>query len=131
MRATCRMGSAAANSHSFDMTWTRAIGGERINISGTLRTSNTLDLNGARTDSEGGLDLKGKIGSDFNVAAVPCLREGQCAHRAGDQQHRRGRGRVRRQPVRHQKMGAEITFSMPFTLVKSFQFPVLTLASAR
>lgn len=116
-----------ATSHSFDMTWTRAVGSaDRLQISGTLRSNNSLDLNGARSDSEGTLDLAGRIGSDFKVQLARAFGKASALTTRASSSLDVGIEAFGVSIFSYQNSAAEFTYSQTFMVAKSFQFPVLS-----
>jgi len=119
--------ATAATSHSFDMTWSRSIGSaDRIQISGSLRSNNTLDLNGARSDSEGTLDLAGHVGSDFKVQLARAYGKASALTTLASSAVDIGIEAFGISIFSYQQSAAEFTYNTPFTVAKSFQFPALS-----
>lgn len=59
--------ASAASSLSFDKSFERKLGGDRIAIDSSMSTQNRLDLSGASSKIEGKVQLKGKIGKSFSL----------------------------------------------------------------
>jgi len=114
-------------SHSFDMTWTKSIGSaERLQIAGTFRSNNSLDLNGARSDSEGTLDLSGRIGSDFKIQLARAFGKASALTTLASSSVDLGIEAFGVSIFSYQNTASEVSYSQPFTVAKSFQFPGLT-----
>ncbi|MFV8749554.1 hypothetical protein ACNOYE_03260 [Nannocystaceae bacterium ST9] len=59
--------SSGASSLSFDKSFDRSLGNDRIRIDSTMSTQNRLDLSGASSRSEGEIALRGKLGKSFEL----------------------------------------------------------------
>jgi hypothetical protein len=59
--------SSGASSISFDKSFERTLGNDRIKIESTMSTANRLDLSGASSQSEGEIALRGKLGKSFEL----------------------------------------------------------------
>lgn len=59
--------SSGASSRSFDKSFERSLGNDRIRIDSTMSTQNRLDLSGASSQSAGEIALKGKLGKSFEL----------------------------------------------------------------
>ncbi|NVB37406.1 hypothetical protein G6O69_06150 [Pseudenhygromyxa sp. WMMC2535] len=59
--------SAGASAIDFNKSFERNLGNSRIGISSSMSTQNRLDLTGASSQSEGKVELHGKIGKSFNL----------------------------------------------------------------
>lgn len=113
------------DTRSFDQNFTRAVGNaEKAQISGTLRTNNTLDLNGARTDSEGVLELKGY----FNVKLFRVYGKASALTALATSNYDVGVEAFGISLIASTMTGAELNYEVPFgPLMKSFTFPVVRL----
>ena len=125
VRATPPSGSATA--HSFDATWERTVGSpERVALIGRLRTANALDLSGARTDTEAVVEIKGKIGADFSVQLFRAFGKGGALITKESSFVDVGVEAFGTSVFGYQNSAAEQTYTMPFMVAKSFQFPGLS-----
>lgn len=125
VRATPPTGQATA--HSFDSTWERSVGSpERVALIGRLRTANSLDLGGARTDTEGVVEIKGKIGRDFSVQLFRAFGKGGALVTKESSFVDVGVEAFGTSVFGYQNSTADQTYSMPFMVAKSFQFPGLS-----
>ncbi len=59
--------SSGASSRSFDKSFERSLGNDRIQIDSTMSTQNRLDLSGASSRSEGEIALRGQLGKSFEL----------------------------------------------------------------
>jgi hypothetical protein len=59
--------SSGASSRSFDKSFERNLGNNRIRIQSTMSTQNRLDFSGAASRSEGEIALRGKLGKSFDL----------------------------------------------------------------
>ena len=59
--------SSGASSISFDKSFERKLGNDRIRIESLMSTQNRLDLSGASSQSEGEIALRGKLGKSFEL----------------------------------------------------------------
>ncbi len=125
VRATPPISRATA--HSFDQTWERSVGSpDRVALIGRLRTANSLDLGGARTDTEGVVEIKGKIGRDFSVQLFRAFGKGGALVTKESSFVDVGVEAFGTSVFGYQNSTADQTYSMPFMVAKSFQFPGLS-----
>ncbi len=125
VRATPPTSSATA--HSFDQTWERTVGSpDRVALIGRLRTANSLDLGGARTDTEGVVEIKGKIGNDFSVQLFRAFGKGGALVTKESSFVDVGVEAFGTSVFGYQNSTADQTYSMPFMVAKAFQFPGLS-----
>lgn len=109
--------------HAFDMTWERTAGNvERVALVGKLRTNNTLDLSGARTDTEGTVQIQGKIGTDFSVMLFRAFAKGGALTTLGSSYIDTGIEIFGTSVFGHQNNAAEQAYELPFMVAKDFQF---------
>ena len=120
-----RTTTVPVNTRSFDQTFVRAVGDDKkAQISGSLSTNNTLDLNGARTNSEGVLELKGY----FNVKLFRVFGKANALTALATSNYDVGVEAFGISLFGQQMMGAELSYEVPLgPLMKSFNFPVINL----
>jgi hypothetical protein len=120
--------STSASAHSFDGTWNRTAGtADALAVIGNLRTNNALDLNGARSDTEGTAEIKGRIGStDFGVQLFRVYAKGGALTARASSFYDVGVDAFGINVLGQQQTAAELAYSIPFTFAKTFQFPVLS-----
>jgi hypothetical protein len=125
VRAPSPTGSASAQ--SFDHVWERTVGDpDRVALIGRLGTTNTLDLSGARTDTEGKVEIRGKIGSDFTVQLFRAYAKGGALTSQAQSYVDLGVEAFGVNLFGYQNTSNEQTYATPFTVAKSFQFPGLS-----
>ena len=119
---------SSASAHSFDATWTRTAGdAQNVALTGSLRTNNTLDLSGARSDTEGTVQINGRIGStDFGVQLVRAFAKGGALTARASSFIDVGLDAFGVNVAGQQATGSEQSFSTPITFAKGFQFPALS-----
>ena len=116
----------SASAHSFDASWARTAGNaERVALIGTLRTGNSLDLNGARTETEGTVEIKGRVGSDFGVQLFRAFAKGGALTTTASSYVDVGIDAFGVNLFGHQNTSADQKYEQAFTVAKSFQFPGL------
>jgi hypothetical protein len=120
--------TTSASAHSFDGNWSRTAGNaERVAVIGSLRTNNALDLSGARSDTEGVAEIKGRIGStDFGVQLFRIFAKGGALTVQGSSFYDVGVDAFGVNVLGQQQTAAALAYSTPFTFAKTFQFPVLS-----
>ena len=118
--------ATSASAHNFDGAWGRTAGSpERVALVGNLRTSNALDLGGARTETEGTVEIKGRIGSDFAIQLFRAFAKGGALTTQAKSYVDVGVDAFGVNLFGVQNTGSELTISQPFTVAKAFQFPGL------
>ncbi len=110
--------------HSFNMDWTRAVGdAQKAQVSGGLSTKNTLDLNGAKSETEGVLEIKGY----FNVKLFRAFAKASALTALATSSYEFGIEAFNISLFAKTMAGAELTYEMPFTMGPTFQFPVFSI----
>src|SRR4029450_2863676 len=116
--------ATAVQMHSFSMDWTRAVGdAQKAQLSGGLRTNNVLDLNGAKSETEGVLEIKGY----FNVKLFRAFAKANALTALATSNYEFGIEAFNISLFGSQMMGAELTYEMPFTMGPTFSFPVFSI----
>ena len=116
--------ATAVQMHSFNMDWTRAVGdAQKAQLSGGLRTNNTLDLNGAKSETEGVLEIKGY----FNVKLFRAFAKASALTALATSGYEFGIEAFNISLFGRQMMGAELAYEMPFTMGPTFSFPVFSI----
>ncbi len=119
--------TGAASAHSFDGNWERSVGSaERVALIGRLKTTNSLDLSGARSDTEGVVEIKGKIGNDFSVQLFRAYAKGGALTTKESSFVDIGVEAFGVNVFGYQNTAADQTYTQPFMVAKSFQFPGLS-----
>lgn len=120
--------TGAASSHSFDSNFDRTVGNpDRLAVSGNLTSSTVLDLQGARTSTEGRAELMGKLGQRFNVTLFRVWGKGGSVLANPDASYIDfGAEAFGINIFSDVRFGPEHTFNVPFKIAKSFQFPGLS-----
>jgi hypothetical protein len=122
--ALTRAAATPVASHAFDMTFGRAVGDEKkAQLSGNLRTNNTLDLNGARSDSEGVLEIKGYL----SVKLFRAYAKAGALTALATSSYDLGLDAFGINLLGQQMAGAEIKYETPLMLAKAFNFPVFSI----
>jgi hypothetical protein len=123
-RASTPTGSA--NAYTLDATWGQTVGtANTLQVVGTLSTTNSLDLSGARTDTEGSVDLNGKLGKRFSVELFRAWGKGGALTTTSSSYVDVGITAFGINVFGYQKTLANQTYEVDFKIAKSFEFPGL------
>ncbi|MCB9615228.1 MAG: hypothetical protein H6722_22555 [Sandaracinus sp.] len=118
--------ASAASSIGFDAEISRSVGGDRLNLSTTLFTQNSLDRTGASSRIEGNVSIGGQLGRSFSIDVARAFGQANLGVEPGSSGYEVGVDAfLDRIYTFAENSSDEIVHEEEFSAARSFAFPGL------